>query len=738
MNKKPFAVVLSIMLILGMVMINGETTKADPSAGADLSAEYDGFPKEDITEEFVESKADLKASDLCEIEDGVFVEKSSGLGDNAFTACSNNVWDKYSTNVIYNQLSDEEKSAWRGFESICNDILNNTSDKKEYTYNIYSAKLSSRDLVDVADRFLLSNPQYYFVFSIVYSDLPVPYAKSMVCFKLYDKFQTGSERKAAQDSINSKLANWQSQINACPDEYSKVKKIHDLITSNVKYNHIFDKHYTNYEEQVQFTNSAYSVFCMNTAQYNGYAKAFAWLCNGSNINCFCIATSLNSVNHKYNKVRINDCWYNVDCAKDDLDGSNNQVCGYYYFCRSDAKYPNYAMTYIDKNLYPPCTLDTGSTWSAAGKLPAVTTKTATPTVTKTKKDGKLYISLSCATSGARIYYSTDGTTPSVSTTKCSKYTGTFEIKAGTTLKVIAVCDKNRDSDIQTYNIKDGIDDTTNGLAKAPDGNWYYYNRGVVQTSCNDLKQNNVGWWLVQSGKVRFDYTGIAKNNVGEWYISNGKVDFSKSGLVKVPANTSYYGTTATKYDGWYNFQGGKLAKAVALVKNSQGWWYVGADGKIDFSISTVAKNNVGWWVVQKGKVNFSYNGIASNQYGDWYCLSGKVQFNTNGLYSTPTGWYFLQGGKVRKNVESVERYGSNWWYVGTDGKIDFKKNTVAKNSQGWWAVRNGKVDFGFNGIADNANGSWYCIKGKVDFSYSGNYFDANTNKNYTIKNGKVV
>ncbi len=60
---------------------------------------------------------------------------------------------------------------------------------------------------------------------------------------------------------------------------------------------------------------------------------------------------------------------------------------------------------------------------------------ATPVITTKDVSGGKNVTITCATSGATIYYTTDGSTP---TTASKKYTGAFTIYSTTTVKAIAV------------------------------------------------------------------------------------------------------------------------------------------------------------------------------------------------------------------------------------------------------------------------------------------------------------
>lgn len=93
---------------------------------------------------------------------------------------------------------------------------------------------------------------------------------------------------------------------------------------------------------------------------------------------------------------------------------------------------------------------TSTTGTIPVKLSKQTLKVSTPTMQATNIMGGKRIDISCSTSGATIYYTTNGTTP---TTSSTKYTGSFNITTSgtTTVKAIAVCNGYENSDVASTN-----------------------------------------------------------------------------------------------------------------------------------------------------------------------------------------------------------------------------------------------------------------------------------------------
>ena len=89
------------------------------------------------------------------------------------------------------------------------------------------------------------------------------------------------------------------------------------------------------------------------------------------------------------------------------------------------------------------------------EAPVVIETVATPKLPRSGEfSGSKTITITCATKGADIYYTTDGTTPSAASTL---YTGSFSITATTTVKAIAIKSGMNDSEIAsaTYTLYSG-------------------------------------------------------------------------------------------------------------------------------------------------------------------------------------------------------------------------------------------------------------------------------------------
>ena len=356
-----------------------------------------------------------------------------------------NAWDNYTSYYIYNHLSEVEKKLWDAMEVLYSSYLENETNLRHITeyVRVDTTEMSLEELQEFGDLFRYTHPQYYYLMTCLCCQVESSYVS--VAFRVYQAFQDGIYRKKATNEMQLQLELWCQEIARYGTEEEKVKAIHDIICNAVDYNwEAWNAGISDAIEERDFTQSAYSVFCTDLTVCAGYTQAFTLLCNAFDIECF----GVNNLGHAWNKVKVNDNWYNLDCTWDDGDGFGNIY--YDYYLKNDS--------YMDKtdshnegakwlSYLPGCTLDSGSTFNKVGKVPTVTAQAAAPVITVTKQEKSYIIEMTSATKGADIIYTLDGNMPSESNTKGYVYDGVFELNQDAVLKAIAVCDKYLDSEV---------------------------------------------------------------------------------------------------------------------------------------------------------------------------------------------------------------------------------------------------------------------------------------------------
>lgn len=112
-------------------------------------------------------------------------------------------------------------------------------------------------------------------------------------------------------------------------DYEKIKAIHDYIINNCTYKDTGDR-----------SHSAIGALIDNYAVCEGYTEAFELLCYLCGIECMEVdgtaVSNQSSGNHAWNKVKLNNFWYNVDVTWDDPLGTVPNL-RYDYFLVSDDK-----------------------------------------------------------------------------------------------------------------------------------------------------------------------------------------------------------------------------------------------------------------------------------------------------------------------------------------------------------------------------------------------------------------
>lgn len=121
------------------------------------------------------------------------------------------------------------------------------------------------------------------------------------------------------------------------DEYEKFMAVHDYIVSNTEYDETGSK---------PFVRAVYGPLVLGRGVSEGYAYAFQFICIKAGLTSITVSgTDADGNAHTWNKVKIGEEWYNIDCMQDDLDACydrfmvNDETMKQLYTENSRLEYP---------------------------------------------------------------------------------------------------------------------------------------------------------------------------------------------------------------------------------------------------------------------------------------------------------------------------------------------------------------------------------------------------------------
>ncbi len=359
-------------------------------------------------------------------------------------------WDKYSTNYYYNQLPKEAQELWDTLDEMCLGYLTSTESvpaKQDSQGIAYPTKtvmyvgMSNMMAKNVLLMFKFSNPQYYFLDSGYYYSMLG--TGGSLALTVFPAFANGTARRMATGQMQAVIDSWMTQIMAQPDDLNKEKLAHDLICEKV----IYDPNYDN-PGQNPYNQVAYSVFCTDSTVCAGYSQAMQMLMNAAGIDCAVVT----SRDHEWNIIRLNHTWYNTDLTWNDLPediaAQFGQGMCYDYFNRSSQQFltgegsESHIPELMWNGYLPDLVYDSGATHKEIGTLYMPTASLAAPQIVLSGSQAVL-----AAPSGGAIYYTTDGSNPSVASTRAEKYTAPVALSGTTRIRAIAVANGYVDSAI---------------------------------------------------------------------------------------------------------------------------------------------------------------------------------------------------------------------------------------------------------------------------------------------------
>ena len=467
----------------------------------------------EISEETAES---LEIIEPQETADGTLEYRSSVLGSKQYDSS----WDVYSSNYIYNRLDENERKLWDALDLIARGYLHGTENavrvavQGEYYYATQKGVsftfmgVTYDRAAELFTMFSYSNPQYYFIGNGFLSN------GSSMFPMIYDGFANGATRAAETAKVKAQIDAMEAQIAAGTTEVEKARIAHDLICKKIKYDHDYMKPVS----KTPYHQTAYSVFCDDYTVCAGYTKAFTILMNGAGVDTL----SVTSKEHAWNMICINDYWYNID-----LNRSTAMITGKL----DQNNYHQKESCYT--GLLPTATQDSGATPTSIGTIGTPTKTAAEPQIKKVQASGKLLVNLSTDTSGADIYYTTDGSEPSSSATRSYYYTGDyFEVDHNDTVKAIAVKDTMWDSKVTSAKLTKSthtVKFNTKGGNKISSRKVLYGNK--VKKPANPKRSNySFAGWYTSSGE-KWDFSSKVTKDMtltAKWKkVTTGKASIKK-------------------------------------------------------------------------------------------------------------------------------------------------------------------------------------------------------------------
>lgn len=191
----------------------------------------------------------------------------------------------------YNQLTDIQKNIYNQLYKTVETVSESTA---------ISLKSVTQDEISIIFRALrYDHPEIYWIQAYKYI---IDEKSDQLYF--YPTYLVNAEEKSLYDE---QLSAWTeralSTVNSGMTQYEKEKAIYDFIVDNTEYN--LDS---------ELNQSLISVV-KGKSVCLGYTKAMKHICDKINIPCVIIeGTSKDGIAHSWNKVQINDAWYNVDAT----------------------------------------------------------------------------------------------------------------------------------------------------------------------------------------------------------------------------------------------------------------------------------------------------------------------------------------------------------------------------------------------------------------------------------------
>lgn len=243
--------------------------------------------------------AAMAVSMLCAVP--TFAEPNEVYGDSMVRTELEAFLQKSAEPMLPYQYNDLSTQAQKCYIEIRKAIIAHKNSVK------ISSRISEKTLLTIADILKDQDPLTFSGAEIEYNGISTDNAYARLTY---------SYTKGVDDSIAKQVAKEADKVIAAfapdADEYGKFLAIHDHITATAEDD----------SEDRELSRTAYGPLVLGKGISEGYAYAFQYISIKAGLTSVVVSgTDANGSVHTWNKVRIGDSWYNVDCSADDEGGN---------------------------------------------------------------------------------------------------------------------------------------------------------------------------------------------------------------------------------------------------------------------------------------------------------------------------------------------------------------------------------------------------------------------------------
>lgn len=161
-----------------------------------------------------------------------------------------------------------------------------------------------------------------------------------------------------------------TSINAHQSDYDKVRSLHDYLKSTLEYDTLAASSNRPNERNIAEAHNIVGALLKNKCVCEGFAKAFKFLCDKINLECWVVtgkgSSSIGSGPHAWNIVKIDGYYHHVDVTWDNQYSDSSVIPNYGYMNLSDEEISK-DHTWNRKN-YPSCPSSPYNYFSVNGAL----------------------------------------------------------------------------------------------------------------------------------------------------------------------------------------------------------------------------------------------------------------------------------------------------------------------------------------------------------------------------------